>query len=226
VKWLGITAGKFYSSRERYGRVNEHNGCVPRDFWLEEWEREAICEFHQQNPLGGYRGLSFMMLDRDIVAASPSSVWPVLSQAGLLRNRQGPPSRTGTGFEQPPAPHQHWHIDVSYINPRGTFYCLCSVPDGYSRSIGHWDLREADIEIILEAAAGAPGERQGGATGQLPMLLARSPVLFGAVAGSAARAVAAQLRTNGAPLCRGLRAGEIGRERALPSKPATRSCGN
>jgi hypothetical protein len=26
------------------------------------------------------------------------------------------PSRKGTGFEQPPHAHQHWHIDVSYIN--------------------------------------------------------------------------------------------------------------
>ena len=27
---------------ERYGNVNEHNGWVPRDFWLEEWEKDAI----------------------------------------------------------------------------------------------------------------------------------------------------------------------------------------
>ena len=156
VKWLGITASKFYSWRDRYGRVNEHNGWVPRDFWLEEWEKAAICEFHRQNPLEGYRRLTFMMLDREIVAVSPSSVWRVLSQQGLLRKWQGKPSRKGTGFEQPPAPHQHWHIDVSYINVRGTFYYLCSVLDGYSRYIVHWDLREAmreaDIEIILEAA--------------------------------------------------------------------------
>ena len=39
---------------------------------------------------------------------------------------------------------------------RGTFYYLCSVLDGYSRSIVHWDLREsmteAEIEIILQRA--------------------------------------------------------------------------
>lgn len=62
----------------------------------------------------------------------------------------------GTGFDQPPAPHQHWHIDVSYINVAGTFYYLCSVLDGFSRSIVHWDLRpamtEGDIEIILQVA--------------------------------------------------------------------------
>src|ERR1039457_7273764 len=53
-------------------------------------------------------------------------------------------------------PHQHWHIDVSYINVSGTFYYLCSILDGYSRAIVHWDLREsmteAGIEVILQRA--------------------------------------------------------------------------
>ena len=156
VGWLGVTGSKFYSWRERYGRVNEHNAWIPRDFWLEEWEKQAIIGFHRNHPLEGYRRLTFMMLDRDVAAVSPASVWRVLSQAGLLRKWSGQPSRKGTGFEQPPGPHQHWHIDVAYINVRGTFYYLCSVLDGYSRFIVHWDLREsmreADIEIILERA--------------------------------------------------------------------------
>jgi hypothetical protein len=29
--------------------------------------------------------------------------------------------RVGTGFEQPLQPHQHWPVDVSYINLSGTF---------------------------------------------------------------------------------------------------------
>ena len=156
IGWLGVTASKFYSWRERYGRANEHNGLVPRDFWLEDWEKQAIIEFHLQNPLDGYRRLTFMMLDANVVAVSPSSVWRVLGQAGLLQKWNRKPSTKGTGFEQPPRPHEHWHIDVSYINIAGTFYYLCSVLDGFSRSIVHWDLRpsmtEGDIEIILQAA--------------------------------------------------------------------------
>jgi transposase InsO family protein len=97
-----------------------------------------------------------MMLDADIVAVSPSSVWRVLSQAELLSKWNGKPSKKGTGFEQPLAAHQHWHIDVSYINIRGTFYYLCGILDGCSRYIVNWDLREsmteADIEIILQGA--------------------------------------------------------------------------
>ena len=95
----------------------EHNGWVPRDFWLEDWEKQAIIAFHLKNPLEGYRRLTFMMLDADIVAVSPASVWRVLSRAGLLRKWNGKASKKGTGFEQPPQPHQHWHIDV----PTSTF---------------------------------------------------------------------------------------------------------
>lgn len=119
-------------------------------------EKQAIINFHLKNPLEGYRRLTFMMLDADIVAVSPSSVWRVLGQEGLLKKWNGKPSKKGTGFEQPPQPHQHWHIDVSYINISGTFYYLCSVLDGYSRFIVHWDLREsmteAEIEVILQGA--------------------------------------------------------------------------
>ena len=156
IAWLGIRSSKFYDWKQRYGRVNEHNGWIPRDFWLEKWEKDAIIAFHLDNPLEGYRRLTFMMLDQDVVAVSPASVWRVLSQAGLLSHWKRKPSRRGTGFEQPPQPHQHWHVDVSYINVSGTFYYLCSVLDGYSRFLVHWELREAmkeaHVEMILERA--------------------------------------------------------------------------
>lgn len=154
IEWLGVRASKFYDWRERYGKANEHNAWVPRDFWLEDWEKKAIVDLHLKDPLEGYRRLTFMMLDQDVVAVSPSSVWRVLGQAGLLAKWNGTPSKKGTGFAQPPAAHEHWHIDVSYINISGAFYYLCSVLDGYSRFFVHWELRasmtEAEIEIVLQ----------------------------------------------------------------------------
>ena len=87
---------------------------MPRDFWLEEWEKQAIVDFHQQHPLEGYRRLTFMMLDEDVVAVSPSSVYRVLKQAGLMDRWNGKTSKKGTGFVQPLKPHDHWHIDISF----------------------------------------------------------------------------------------------------------------
>lgn len=164
VKWIGLPISKFYSWRERYGRVNEHNAWIPRDHWIEEWERQAILAFQDQNPLEGYRRLTFMMLDADIVALSPSSVYRVLRGADRLRRWNRKSSRKGTGFHQPNQPHEHWHIDISYLNISGTFYYLCSVLDGFSRAIVHWEIRESmketEVEIILQRAREAYPEAQ------------------------------------------------------------------
>lgn len=156
IPWLRIGRSKFYAWIGRYGKVNEHNGLIPRDFWLEPWEREAIIGFALDHPLEGYRRLTFMMLDRDIVAVSPSSAWRVLARAGLLKKWNKKNSAKGTGFMQPLRPHEHWHIDVSYLNICGTFYYLCSLLDGCSRFIVHWEIREQmterDVEIIVQRA--------------------------------------------------------------------------
>lgn len=97
-----------------------------------------------------------MMLDQDVVAVSPTTVYRVLSQEGLLDRWNRKPSLKGTGFTQPLKAHEHWHVDIAYLNIAGTFYYLCSVLDGYSRAILHWDVREAmqeaDVELVLQRA--------------------------------------------------------------------------
>ena len=154
--WIELSSRKFRNWRGRYGKANEHNHLVPRDHWLEAWEKQVIVQCFHQYPLEGYRRLCFMMLDRDIVAVSPASVYRVLKAEGLLANRWQKPSRKGTGFVQPLEPHDHWHIDFSYVNVGGTFYYLCSILDGCSRSIVHWEIREAmkeaDAELVLQRA--------------------------------------------------------------------------
>ena len=69
-------------------------------------------------------------------------MYRVLKEQGRLDRWNRTPSKKGTGFAQPVAAHDHWHIDVSYLNIAGTFYYLCTILDGYSRIIVHWDIRE------------------------------------------------------------------------------------
>ena len=96
------------------------------------------------------------MIDANEVAASPSTVYRVLKQADMLNKWPRSASKKGTGFHQPEKPHEHWHIDIAYINICGTFYYLCSILDGYSRYLVHWEIREAmteaDVETILQRA--------------------------------------------------------------------------
>jgi len=156
VLWLGITLSKFSDWKKRYGKTNEHNAWVPRDWWLDDWEKQAIVRFSFEYPLEGYRRLAFMMLDRDVVAVSPSSVYRVLKNAGRIGRSANKPSKKGTGFHQPQKPHEHWHIDISYLNIHGTFYYLTTILDGYSRYIVHWEIRrsmtEQDQLVILQRA--------------------------------------------------------------------------
>jgi putative transposase len=156
ARWLGIPKCTFFRWSKRLGVPSNHNARAPKDGWLASWEKQAIIHFHHRHPLEGYRRLAYMMLDRDIVAASPSTVYRVLKNAGLIRPWNGKPSKKGTGFQQPEHAHKHWHIDVSYINIAGTFYYLCGVLDGYSRYVVHWEIRtsmtERDVETIVQRA--------------------------------------------------------------------------
>jgi transposase InsO family protein len=156
LAWLQLGSSKYFDWKQRYGKANEHNAKVPRDHWLEPAEQQAIVDFARAHPLDGYRRLAFMMLDADVAYASPSSVYRVLSRAGLLKPWNVTPSKKGTGFVQPLVPHEHWHTDISYLNIKGTFYYLCSVLDGCSRYIVHHEIREsmkeAEVELVLQRA--------------------------------------------------------------------------
>lgn len=101
VHWIGIAYRKYHDWQGRYGQVNEHNALIPRDHWLDDGEVRAIVDFPRQYPLEGYRRLAFMMLDGDVVAVSPSSVYRALKEAGVIRRWNGKPSKKGTGFVPP-----------------------------------------------------------------------------------------------------------------------------
>jgi transposase InsO family protein len=156
VLWLGVSLSKFYGWRARYGKLNEHNAQVPRDHWLEDWEKQAIVAYERQHAMEGYRRLTFMMLDDDVVAVSPPTVYRVLRAAGRMGHASPPNPHKGKGFHQPDHPHRDWHIDFSHLNICGTFYYLCSIIDGYSRFIVHWEIRERmtqeEAQIIVQRA--------------------------------------------------------------------------
>ena len=164
IPWIKITQSKYYDWKSRYGQANQHNGSIPKSHWLLEEEREAILKYSDDHPEEGYRRLCYMMIDDDIVATSPATVYRVLLAGERLKGQKHGSSAKGKGFDQPTRPHEHWHIDVSYLNICGTFYYLCSILDGYSRMIVHFEIRqqmkEADVEIILQRALERyPGHR-------------------------------------------------------------------
>lgn len=157
VSKLGVAPSKFYSWHGRYGKDNDHNGKIPRDYWVQDWEKREIIKFYAAHPLEGYRRISYMMLDENLVAVSPATTYRILANAGLSKRwNESKPSSKGTGFVQPLKPHEHWHVDISYLNICGTFYYFIGILDGCSRYVVHWDIRtsmtEDDVALVIERA--------------------------------------------------------------------------
>lgn len=153
---LNLHSGRFYDWKKRYGTLNQHNGHIPRDFWLLPEEKDKIARFYLEHQLDGYRRCAYMMIDADIVYCSPSTVYRVLSDGDLLRRWNRKASKKGTGFEQPEFAHEHWHTDISYVNIASTFYYLVAVLDGFSRYVVHWEIRESmresDVQLVIQRA--------------------------------------------------------------------------
>ena len=101
----------------------------PRSLAHRAVEKEAVSLFARQHPLEGYRRQTFMMLDADVVACSPASVYRVLKAAGLLAGQTPTPTKKGTGFVQPLRPHEHWHVVCQLSQRRrARSFFLCSRP--------------------------------------------------------------------------------------------------
>ena len=157
LSWLGISRSKYYDWLSKDSFCISHNGVIPKSHWTLLWEKEAVIAYAQDHPAEGYRRLTYMMLDEDIAALSPSTVYRILKKAGLLNrwNVVGPSSKKH-GFVQPLKLHEHWHIDIKYVNFKGAFLFLIPIIDGYSKAIVHHELRthmhESDIEIVIQRA--------------------------------------------------------------------------
>lgn len=176
--WLELAPSKYYQWLDRHAQPPPAPRAAPRDGWLSAAERQAILDFHERHPLDGYRRLAYRLLDAGLVAASPSTVYRALKAAGRLDRRWQRPTRKGTGFEQPQAPHEHWHLDISYVNVAGTFYYLASILDGYSRFLVQHELRprmtESEVELLVQRALEAqPGAKPRIITDNGPQFVAR-----------------------------------------------------
>jgi putative transposase len=158
ISYTGISRSKFYEWKERYGVFNNHNGKIPRFHWLMEEEKEAIVKYARSNEdKEGYRRLCYKMIDEDVAYASPSTVYRILKEKGLLSGYiTRKESKKGQGYAQPEKPHEEWHTDITYVNVLGSFMFLVVIIDGYSRFVVRHELRKSmkdkDVCFVLQKA--------------------------------------------------------------------------
>lgn len=157
LKIISLPKSTYYDWVKREGIPNQHNGIIPKRHWSLPWEKEAVISFAKKNIGEGYRRLAYRMLDENIVALTPSTVYRILKKEGLLNKwnkTRTKPKRNG--FDQPLTPHRDWHIDIKYVNFRGSFLFLICIIDGYSRFIIHHELRsnmtEFDVQLTIQRA--------------------------------------------------------------------------
>ena len=156
IKMIKIPKSRYYDWIKRQGKPNNHNGQIPKSHWILPEEESMIVEYCSGRILDGYRQETYKMLDADIVAVSPATVYRVLKKHDLLNPWNPAKVPKNKGFRQPTKVHEHWHIDISYVNILGTFMFLITVLDGFSRYIVHHELRMNmtgyDVEVTIERA--------------------------------------------------------------------------
>jgi len=108
-------------------------------------EAAAVRRYARDNPLLGYKRLTWAMVDEDIAYLRPWMVHQVLAEGHLLGRRRPAPQ----AWRRPaPADHpdQRWHTDLMTLYFAGRWFWLVDVLDAYSRYLVH-------CEVLLTARA-------------------------------------------------------------------------
>ncbi|MCX8126082.1 MAG: IS3 family transposase [Dehalococcoidia bacterium] len=139
---LGLTRSVYYDWLEKAetGSLADHV-VVPRSplAALPE-EIEAVVAYAKVRPRDGYRRLTWMMVDEDVVYLAPSTVYRILDKHDLLYRWKRPEPGQGRRAPEATYPNEVWHIDLMYLWVRGRWYFLVTILDSYSRYIVHWEL--------------------------------------------------------------------------------------
>ena len=156
--FAGVSGRTWREWQGRQGQETRHNGHIPRDHWVTPEEAAAIPAYCQGRMEAGYRVLCWQMVDANIAAVSPATVYNVLKRGGLTKKWAEQGKESKKGFDQPKGVHEQWHTDFSYIRVCGNYYYFVSVMDGYSRKILTWGLYESMERIWAEAVLMKAGE--------------------------------------------------------------------
>jgi len=152
---LDVSAASYYRWARRQSQPRPA-ALTPRALLaLRPEERQAIVDYALAHPEVRHRELAWRMLDDDVCAVSPSSVYRVLAERELVQRWQ-PRRRSATGERTAPGRRDElWQTDIRYTKVGGRNYYLLSFIDVYARFVVHHALlRSMDgRSVAIEAAA-------------------------------------------------------------------------
>ena len=134
---LGLARSTFYDWRDRYRRDGFRGlvglprpPIIPENRLLES-ERAQIIATAKALPLEGYRKVA-SYVERDGVYVSPTTVYRILSKAGLLLSRKLRRRTAGERYVQEPTrPGELWATDIQLHLRRGLRFLLLVQRPGY-----------------------------------------------------------------------------------------------
>lgn len=140
---LGVGSSSYYRWRRRSfeppfpfegARPPQPHSVLPE-------ERDAVIDYAKLHPNPRHRELAWKMVDDDVACLSPSTVYRILRDEGLICSwPKKHTKRYREEDEKAGGPDQRWQSDLRYIKVNGRTYYLVIFLDEYSRYVVHHDL--------------------------------------------------------------------------------------
>ena len=137
---LGVSPATYYRNRGG-ARAATTGGCRPRPVHAATpEERAAVVAFKRKHPELRHRALAWTMVDEDVAYLSPSTVYRILKEAGLVSAWELKERGKGKVPTRPALPNRLWQTEIRYVKVIGATYYLLVFVDIVSRWIPHWEL--------------------------------------------------------------------------------------
>ena len=164
---LELNPGRYYKWRrmlKEYGypflinKKSRAQGCPHK---LLEFERQRIIGYALKHSDIRHRKLCYAMQDDGVAYVSPSTVYRVLRDEGLIAQYELPKKRNADGSVGARKPNDIWHMDITYIPVEKKHAYLITVLDGYSRYPVHHELSQTmtadDMQGVMSRALAKAG---------------------------------------------------------------------
>lgn len=153
---LGIARATYYRRRGELGREGTEAPQPVSVHAVTAEERAAVIAFKRRHPELRHRALAWTMVDEDVAYVSPSTVYRILSEAGLIEPWNQSKKGTGQLPARPREPNELWQTDLRYVKVAGRTYYLLVMLDVCSRLVVYHELlRWMDGETVSLAALSA-----------------------------------------------------------------------
>lgn len=141
---LGVSRTAYYRWRRSMGRLEAQRSSRAgprRPHAVLAEERDAVVAYALLHASVRHRELAWKMVDEDVAYLSPSTVYRILRDEGLVSRWE--PKRTKRhreDWEKASGPDERWQSDIRYIGVERRKYYLVLFLDEYSRYVVHHEL--------------------------------------------------------------------------------------